>query len=91
MADMSAARRFVGLCDDSQDALLTQCIEAAKGWYERAGVEDQTGYGLYDLWVMNLAAWFFDNRGATGADAAIPPGIVSSVHQLRAKKAVIDP
>ena len=85
--NMSDARRFVGLCDDSQDGLLSICIDAARGWYERAGVAPQDGDKLYDFWVLSLAAWFFDNRGATGKEAAIPPGIVSSVHQLRRKNA----
>ena len=51
----------------------------------KAGVPPQEG-DLYDFWVCNLAAWFYDNRGAGGEDAKVPPYIVASVHQLRPKK-----
>lgn len=83
--DMNELRRFVGLCDDGQDALLSMCLDAAKDWYMGAGVPDLGDDKLYTFWVYNLTAWFFDNRGATGDDAHIPPGIVTSVHQLRAR------
>ena len=84
--EMGDIRRFMGLMDDEQDALANVCIEAAKQWYAHAGVPDREGDGLYDFWVTNLATWFFDNRGATGDDSAIPPSIVTSVHQLRKKR-----
>lgn len=82
--DIQKARRFAGLTDDSQDALLELCAQAAIEWYERAGVATREDDALYTFWVYNLAAWFFDARGYAGEDAKLPLGIVSSVHQLRA-------
>ena len=86
--DIQKARRFAGLTDDSQDALLEACVQAAVEWYERAGVRSRGDDALYAFWVYNLAAWMLDSRGYSGEEAKLPPGIVSSVHQLRASNPV---
>lgn len=83
MPDMDTLRRFAGVDPQSDPTILQMCIQAAQGWYRRAGVPDQDGDELYDFWLCNLAAWFYDNRGATGPDAEVPPFILHSVHQLR--------
>ena len=39
--------------------------------------------------IFGCAIWphgFFDNRGAGGENANVPPFIVASVHQLRRRK-----
>lgn len=84
MPDMDMLRRFAGVDPDSDTTILQMCIDAAQQWYERAGVARHDGVALYDFWVCNLAAWMYDNRGAAGTDAQLPPFIVSSVHALRA-------
>lgn len=83
MPDMDFMRRFAGVDPDSDTTVLEMCVEAAQSWYRRAGVPDQDGNALYDFWICNLAAWMYDNRGATGNEAQVPPFIVSSIHQLR--------
>lgn len=80
--DMDLLRRFAGADPTADDAVLQLCLDSAKNWYSHAGVAEQTTQD-YKLWVCNLAAWFYDNRGATGPEAEVPPFIVSSVHQLR--------
>lgn len=77
------ARRFAGVTDDSQDAILESCFDAAKQWFENAGVAERDGDDLYTAMVMMLMVWFRTSVGMTGQDAAIPPYIVTSVHQLR--------
>lgn len=86
MADMDMVRRFAGADPDADPTVLTLCYQAAVSWYERAGVPRKTEDELYDFWVANLAAFFYDNRGAGGEDANVPPYIVASVHQLRPRR-----
>lgn len=77
-------RRFAGADPGADEAVLMLCLTSAKQWYEASGVPSTLeGTELYDFWVSNLAAWFYDNRGATGPDACVPPFILASVHQLR--------
>ena len=83
MADMDMVRRFAGADPDDDPAVLERCYYAAVEWYKKAGVPDTTTGELYELWVANLASWFFDNRGTADPDAHIPAFIVESVHQLR--------
>lgn len=87
MVDLDAVRRFAGADPEGDDPALQMCLDAAVGWYEAAGVpEGSKPESLYDFWVANLAAWMYDNRGNADMAAAIPPYIVSSVHQLRPPK-----
>jgi hypothetical protein len=81
------ARRFAGADPEGDTQVLGLCLNAAAEWYERAGVAAREGDDLYDFWVCNLAAWMYDNRGAGGDSANVPPYIVTSVHQLRKPKA----
>lgn len=77
------ARRFAGIPDDSQDAILKSCFEAAQKWFENAGVRDRDDDPLYTAMVMMLMVWLRTSVGMTGQEASIPPYIVTSVHQLR--------
>ena len=86
MADMDLVRRFAGADPDTDAAVLQLCVSAATEWYEKAGVPADTEGSLYEFWVANLAAWFFDNRGTDEAGAAVPAYIVASVHQLRPRR-----
>ena len=86
MPDIDMARRFAGADPESDEQVLELCLNAAQEWYVRAGVPARENDELYDFWVCNLAAWFFDNRGAGGENANVPPFVVASVHQLRRRK-----
>ena len=86
MPSMDMARRFAGADPESDAQVLGLCLSAAQESYARAGVPARENDELYDFWVCNLAAWFFDNRGAGGENANVPPFIVASVHQLRKRK-----
>ena len=83
MPSIEMVRRFAGANADSDAETLGLCLNAAIAWYAKAGVADRADDALYDFWVCNLASWFFDNRGAGGDTAKVPPYIVVSVHQLR--------
>ena len=83
MPDLDAVRRFAGADGTEEDTALEMCLNAAVAWYAGAGVPRGTVGDDYDFWVANLAAWMYDNRGNADANAAIPPYIVTSVHQLR--------
>lgn len=84
--DMDMVRRFAGADPDADPSVLETCCRAALSWYDAAGVtpKNTSAIDQYAFWVANLAAWFYDNRGAS--DANIPPYIVASVHQLRPVK-----
>lgn len=73
--------RYCGVVstDTAAVEVLLVCREKAVSWYSAAGVD--TSLSEAAPWVMDLAAWFYDNRGRS--DAVLPPYIVSSVHQLR--------
>ncbi len=86
--DIDQVRRFAGADPDADASVLQSCADAAVAWYARAGVPETTEGSLYAMWVCNLAAWFYDNRGNADSEAHIPRYIVESVHQLRpARKA----
>jgi len=80
---MEKVRRFAGADPTVPDTVLEMCYRAAVEWYKAAGVPEREESDLWEFWVCNLAAWMYDNRGNAEANAAIPPYIVTSVHQLR--------
>lgn len=86
MPSMDMVRRFAGADPESDSQVLGLCLKAAEAWYAKAGIPARENDDLYDFWVCNLAAWMFDNRGAGGENAKVPPYIVASVHQLRKRK-----
>ncbi|MEG0742716.1 MAG: hypothetical protein RR521_10830 [Clostridia bacterium] len=86
MPSMEYFRRFAGADPDSDVQVLGGCLSAAAAWYAKAGIPMRDGDELYDFWVCNLGAWMYDNRGAGGDGANIPPYIVYSVHQLRKRR-----
>ncbi len=90
MADTNPAlamvRAFCGLDASADTTVLEMCYKAAVKWYEKAGVPtpaEEENTDDYAFWVCNLAAYFYDSRGARGDDAKVPPYILASLHQLR--------
>lgn len=86
MADMDLLRRWSGADQDEDPAVLEHCYRSAVEWYSESGVPETTAGPLYQTWVMNLAAWFYDNRGTADPIAHIPAYIVESLHQLRPRR-----
>lgn len=86
MVDMDMVRRFAGADPDDDPAVLETCYMSAVEWYKSAGIPETTTGDLYELWVANLASWFYDNRGTADPNAHIPAYIVESIHQLRPKR-----
>ena len=85
MADLDMVRRFAGADPDADSSVLEMCYQAAVEWYKAAGVDELTAGSLYQFWCCNLAAWFYDNRGAED-ERHIPRYIVESVHQMRPRR-----
>lgn len=83
MLSIDDVARFAGGDPESDALVLDMCMRAAVAWYEKAGIPAHDGDDLYDFWICNLTSWFYDNRGAGGEEAEVPPYIVHSVHQLR--------
>lgn len=86
MPTLDMVRRFAGVPAETDDTVLSMCLNAAVKWFENAGVAQREGDELYDFWVCNLTAWMYDTRGAGGDEANVPPHIVHSIHQLRPKR-----
>ncbi len=81
--DIETFRRYAGASPRESPELLQGTLDAAAEWYERAGVPRSTEGSLYAFWVMDLAAWMYDNRGTDEPAAHIPDKFVTSVHQMR--------
>lgn len=81
---IESLRRFAGADPEEDDSVLTACLEAAMEWYAGAGVPQDTTGALYDFYVQNLAAYFYDSRGTAEPGAHIPDEFTSSLHMLRA-------
>ena len=78
--DRAQLARWAGVPQNDEAAMqvLEACYGRSENWYADAGVENSRDSRT---WIIDLAAWFYDNRGRS--DAEIPPYIVTSVHGLR--------
>ena len=70
---------------DWQPAVAQLCIDAAKNYLRRGGVEERLNDAEYDLAIMMLSMHWYDNRGVqvigqVGGDIA--KGVTSIIHQL---------
>lgn len=55
-------REYIGLPPDSQENLTTY-ISAAKSKARAAGMRDFKHNAMYDLFILSLAAMYYENRG----------------------------
>lgn len=85
MPSIDELKRYAVLDPDGDEQTLLLCMNAAKQWFQNAGVpEPEERNELYDLGVYMLAVHYFDNRGAIGTeDKNLPFGVFSIMHQLR--------
>jgi len=56
-------REYLNPTPETTDAQLENWIAAAKSEARTAGVPDFQNNAQYDLFIMALAAWNYDNRG----------------------------
>ncbi len=54
--------------DEAEDAVLLDCLSAARSWARGAGIPDYRNNAQYDMALCALAARFYDARG-TGEPA----------------------
>lgn len=86
MADITNLARYAVLDPEADQTILSICLDAAKAWFENAGVPEPTEANkLYDIGVYMLATHYHDNRGvlADGRTDMVPMGVLSIMHQLR--------
>lgn len=87
MASLSGFRNYAVDCGDLTDEEMQLCLDAAKGYFKNAGVEEPAATNaLYDLGVYRLATFYADNRGpltAGGGNDALPYGIQGIIIQLQ--------
>ena len=92
MASLDGLKRYASAHDETDAALLGECMLAAMRALESAGVNQREGDALYDLAVYQLATHYYDNRGVmveNGSPAQIPLGLQGIVHQLRYEPGVV--
>ena len=85
MAAIDGLKRYAAANDEVDEAVLSQCMEAAMQSLEAAGVRQREQSSLYDLAVYMLAVHYFDNRGVIQENGGgeLPFGLQGIVHQLR--------
>ena len=63
MVTVTELRAYLNLPPDITDTQLSMWLKAAKSEARSAGVPDFQRNAHYDLFILALAAWFYDNRG----------------------------
>ena len=56
-------REYLNPTPDTTDAQLGSWLASAKSEARTAGVREFSNNAQYDLFIMSLAAWYYDNRG----------------------------
>ena len=56
-------REYLNPSPDTSEAQLESWLASAKSEARTAGVRDFSNNAQYDLFIMSLAAWYYDNRG----------------------------
>jgi hypothetical protein len=78
-ADLNSYLRLAP--DDTESTQMY--LDAAKAKAQAAGVPDYENNAQYDLFLLALAANYYDNRGMTGIDTLAQQMINSFVLELR--------
>lgn len=60
---IEAFREYLNSPPDTSDAVLKMYLDAAADKARIAGVPDYQNNALYDLFIMELAGNYYDNRG----------------------------
>lgn len=76
-----------GIIDgDASEEVVELCLNAAKRWFDKAGVPEPADTDpLYDMGVYQLATFYYERRSPEGINFAAPPpfGIQGIVLQLK--------
>jgi hypothetical protein len=87
MLTIKTLREYLGMPPDTPDAIADMCLKAAKSKARTAGIPDFQNNKQYDMFLCELAACFYDNRGLTFAhehsDGAAQRLINARVLELR--------
>lgn len=59
----STLRSYLGVPEGVSDSILEICLDAAVSEAKTAGVPVFEHNAHYDLFILSLAAWYYDNRG----------------------------
>lgn len=63
MVTVESLRTYLNCPPDIADSQLTMWLDAAKSVARTAGVPDFQHNAQYDLFLLALANWYYDNRG----------------------------
>lgn len=86
MASLEGFKEYAVLGGDLSDGELQLALDAAKGYFKNAGVDEpEEDNALYDLGVYRLATFYTDNRGPLLSGGLIHPpwGVQGIILQLR--------
>ena len=81
---LAAAKLYMRIDGDSDDAVISALYEAAVLYLQNAGVEEpESDPALYNLAVWSLTLHYYDHRDAVGTEASFPTGLRPIINQLK--------
>lgn len=87
--ELEAAKRYMRVDGDEDDAVISALYEAAVLYLRNAGIDEISGsLPLYQLCVWSLTLYYYDHRGAVGTEAAFPVGLRPILNQLKIAAAI---
>lgn len=83
---LAAAKRYMRVDGDEDDAVISALYEAAVTYLRNAGIDEQWDtLPLYNLCVWSLTLHYYDHRDAVGTEAPFPTGLRPILNQLKLK------
>lgn len=83
--ELQQVKDYLRVDYEEEDALISAMHLAAREYLKNAGVPEQPSSELYNHVIFMLTAIFYDNRGTTDKDIAIPSFLHHLIIQLSMK------
>lgn len=83
--ELEKVKKYLRVEHDYEDDIIEQLVESVNQTLSASGVERCEQYGdKYDLTVLMLVAYYYENRGETnGSGTGMPIGCQIAIEQLR--------
>lgn len=82
--DLKTMKEYMRVDYDEDDQLINSLTLAAKGYLTKAGAIEQPDNELYNVVLMMLTTFFYENRAA---DSGVIPGTINNlITQLSCSK-----
>ena len=84
--ELAAAKDYMRIDGDDDDALIEALMEAAKVYLKNAGIE-LCDDPLHNLAVWSLTLHYYDHRDAVSSEAPLPTGLRPIINMLKGMNA----